>query len=201
MLAIAGAKAAELFLPERGGHRYQRVPVTERKGRKQSSTVTVSVFGAAQAAAPVFRLEDVEIKYCVASVSIVISFVIQSSRSVEIKYCVASVGAGGQARQKNATACQVQHLPTGTRAQCEDERSQKRNRDKALRTLRQRVEEAARSKAASDTNDSRRSQIGSGKRGDKIRTVQVHNGVVTNHITGKKLSLESYLKGYIEDVQ
>ena len=178
MLEILGTKAEELFLPEAGGHRWQRIPPTERKGRKQSSTVTVSVFGAAQAAAPVFRLED-----------------------VEIKYCVASVGAGGQARQKNATACQVLHVPTGTRAQCEDERSQKRNREKALRTLRQRVEEAARSKAASDTNDSRRSQIGSGERGDKIRTVQVHNGVVTNHITGKKLSLESYLKGYIEDVQ
>lgn len=120
---------------------------------------------------------------------------------VEYRYCVASVGAGGQNRQKNATACVAKHIPTGIEAKCEDERSQKSNRRKALQELRKRVTEEHREQEHSDRNASRVAQMGSGERGDKIRTVQVHHGVVSNHVTGKKLNLDKYLKGFVEDIQ
>jgi peptide chain release factor 1 len=176
-LLIRGENAASLFANERGGHRWQRVPPTENNGRRHSSTITVAVIGGA-AESPEF-----------------------DERDVTFRFCVASVGAGGQNRQKNATACVAIHRPTGIEAQCQDERSQRRNRDKALMTLRRRVEAAALSQAARLVNGDRQLQIGSGERSDKIRTIQVHRGVVTNHRTGAKVSLERYLKGFIEEVQ
>ena len=174
---VSGGGAARLFAPESGGHRFQRTPPTERSGRVHSSTITVAVLGTAAAAV---EFDEADVAF---------------------RFCVASVGAGGQNRQKNATACVAIHGPTGIEAKCEDERSQRRNRDKALRTLRQRVTEAARQQAAKATNGVRQVLIGSGERGDKIRTVQVRHGVVTNHRTGRKMNLERYLKGFNEDVQ
>lgn len=168
-----------MFGPERGCHRWQRTPPTERHGRRQSSTVTVAIIGDTETArVPTF-----------------------DERDVEYRYCVASVGAGGQNRQKNRTACVAKHIPTGMEAKCEDERSQKTNRKKALQTLRLRVTEAQALDAMVSTNADRRSQIGAGARGDKIRTVQVHHDVVTNNVTGAKMNLDRYLKGYIEEVQ
>ena len=120
---------------------------------------------------------------------------------MEFRYCIASVGAGGQNRQKNETACMATHRPTGITAKCESERSRKTNRQKALRELHRRVSEAAQAKAHSTQNASRSQQIGTGERADKIRTVQLHNGIVTNHRTGRKMPAASYLKGNIEPVQ
>jgi peptide chain release factor 1 len=177
VLRISGDNARRFFEPEAGGHRWQRVPPTERNGRRQSSTVTVAI------------LEDSQV---------VPTF---DERDVEFRFCVASVGAGGQNRQKNETACVAIHRPTGTEAQCQDERSQRRNRQKALAVLRQRVLGAQVTAAHKSTNQDRQSQIGCGERGDKIRTVQMHNGVVTNHVTGRKLNAERYLKGEVEAVQ
>ncbi len=176
-MKVSGQNADALFAPEQGGHRWQRIPETEKRGRKQSSTVTVAVLGSS-APLPEFKEAD-----------------------VEYRYCVASVGAGGQNRQKNATACVARHAPTGIEAKCEDERSQKANRRKALQELRKRVTEEHRSQEHSNRNASRVAQMGSGERGDKIRTVQVHHGVVSNHVTGKKLNLDKYLKGFVEDIQ
>lgn len=177
VLTITGNRATELFQPEAGGHRWQRTPPTERSGRRQSSTITVAIVGKC---APIAHFDE---------------------RDVEYRYCVASVGAGGQNRQKNETACVAIHKPTGTQAKCEDERSQKRNRQKALSVLRQRVLSAQRSAAHAAVNQDRKEQIGCGERGDKIRTVQMHNGVVTNHLNGKKMNVESYLKGELEKIQ
>lgn len=179
LLSIRGDRAAEWFTPEAGGHRWQRIPPTERNGRRQSSTITVAIIGdATHSSRESFRESD-----------------------VEYRYCVASVGAGGQNRQKNETACVAIHRPTGTEAKCEDERSQKANRRKALAVLRERVLGAQRAAAHHATNIDRQTQIGCGERGDKIRTVQMHNGVVTNHLNGKKLNVERYLKGEVEAVQ
>jgi peptide chain release factor 1 len=177
LLRISGDSAEAKFRPEAGGHRWQRIPPTERNGRRQSSTVTVAILGQGSQG-PEFREQD-----------------------VEYRYCVSSVGAGGQNRQKNETACVATHKPTGIQAKCEDERSQKRNREKALSVLRQRVREASQAERHQETNRDRRGQIGCGARGDKIRTVQMHNGIVTNHETGKKISVDRYLKGYVEDIQ
>lgn len=122
-------------------------------------------------------------------------------RDVIYRYCVASVKAGGQKRQKCETACVAIHTPTGTEAQCQDERSKERNRSKALAVLRQRVVDAQRAAHHAQSNDSRKTQIGAGERGDKIRTVQMHNGTVTNHLTGRKINVERYLKGEVEAIQ
>lgn len=178
VLEVAGDEALELFSPEQGGHRFQRIPPTEKRGRKQSSTVTVAILGQSKRPEPAF-----------------------DERDVEYRYCVASVGAGGQNRQKNETACVAKHVPTGVEAKCEDERSRKSNKRKALATLRQRVLGAQQAANHQATNVDRSNQIGSGERGDKIRTVQVNNSVVTNHLTGSKMNLDRYLKGYIEDIQ
>lgn len=170
---LSGDNAASLMQHESGGHRWQRIPPTERSGRRQSSTVTVAVFSGS-AKQPTF-----------------------DERDVEFKFCVASVGAGGQNRQKNETACVAIHRPTGLRAQCQDERSQSRNKQKALNVLRQRVLGGANAKEHAKQNANRQEQIGSGERGDKIRTVQVCHGIVTCHRTGRKMPLVEYLKGRI----
>lgn len=166
------------FEPESGGHRWQRIPPTERNGRRQSSTVTVAVFSGVKSNGGEFDEGD-----------------------VEYRYCIASVGAGGQNRQKNATACIATHKPTGVVVRCEDERSQSANRRKALAELRRRVVERQRQALHGEQNKDRASQIGAGERGDKIRTVQLHNGIVTNHRTGKKMPAAKYLKGFVGDIQ
>lgn len=103
--------------------------------------------------------------------------------------------------QKNATAVRAIHGETGLVAVCQSERSLGRNKAEALKALMARVADAANAEANRRMNGTRRSQIGTGYRGDKIRTVQVQNGVVTNHLTGRKCSLRQYLKGDIEAVQ
>lgn len=177
VLHVRGVGAAEAFMPEAGGHRWQRIPPTERNGRRHSSTVTVAVFSETEETAAF------------------------DERDVEYRYCIASVGAGGQNRQKNETACVAIHKPTGTQAKCEDERSQSANRRKALAELCRRVTEAQRSSSHRQQNADRSKQIGCGARGDKIRTVQLHNGIVTNHLTGKKMPAAKYLKGYVDEIQ
>lgn len=177
VLKIAGDNAAKWFANEAGGHRWQRVPPTERNGRRQSSTITVAILGSQK---PIATLDE---------------------RDVDYRYCVASVGAGGQNRQKNETACVAIHRLSGLEAKCEDERSRERNRQKALTVLRQRFAASQSERANAATNSARRDQIGCGERGDKIRTVQVHNGVVTNHLNGRKVSVDRYFKGEIDAVQ
>lgn len=110
-------------------------------------------------------------------------------------------GPGGQHRQKNATAVRVTHLPTGTVVTCESERSMRQNKREALRVLRSRLQEGARVAAENAENATRRDQIGTGYRGDKVRTVQMQNNRVTNHTNGRKCSAKEYLKGRLEMIQ
>lgn len=160
---------------EQGGQRWQRVPPTERSGRKQSSTITVAVLGEFK---KTMEISDSDIEF----------------------RCTVAGGPGGQHRQKNATAVIATYKPTGVTVRCESERSQHRNKEIATALLKAKILEGLNSASADKRNSHRAAQIGSGERSDKIRTVQVTNGHVINHLNGKRTSVERYMKGFIEDL-
>lgn len=167
----SGADAARVFLHEPGGHRWQRIPPTEKRGRVHTSTVTVAVLQEPEDSALVIPPAELEWR---------------TSRGS---------GPGGQHRNKTESAVVLTHRPSGLTVRCESERSQHRNRDTALRLLRARLLQAREEGAARSLNAARRGQVGSGQRGDKVRTVRCQDGVVTDHRLGRKLSLEAYLRG------
>jgi peptide chain release factor 1 len=168
---IAGRGAAALFAGEPGGHRWQRVPETEKRGRVQTSTVTVAVLEEPRQAELTIRPEDVDVETMRGS------------------------GAGGQHRNKTDSAVRARHRPTGVEVRCESERSQHRNRELAMRVLAARVTELTRSAAQGERAADRRRQLGSGMRADKRRTIRVQHGVVVDHQTNRQWQLERYLRG------
>ena len=170
-LIIGGCGAAALFAGEPGGHRWQRVPETERRGRVHTSTVTVAVLSEPAHGDVVLREDDVDIETMRGS------------------------GAGGQHRNKTDSAVRARHRPTGIEVRCESERSQHRNRELAMRVLAARVADAARSIAQGDRAEDRRRQVGSGMRGDKRRTIRVQDGQVTDHVDGRTWRFKSYARG------
>lgn len=173
VISIAGDGAEALMRNESGGHRWQRVPPNERKGKVHSSTITVAVFPVVERQSFAIRESDCDVTTCRGS------------------------GPGGQNRNKTDSAVQIKHRPTGVYVRCETERSQQQNRATAFALLSARIAAASESKVSESERSDRRSQIGSGERSDKIRTIQVKNGIVVDHRSGKKISVERYLKGDI----
>lgn len=175
-LEVSGKNAQRLFSHEPGGHRFQRVPPNEKRGRRHTSTVTVAVLPVP--AANTFVLDE---------------------RDVEWQATVGS-GNGGQNRNKLATCVQMRHKPTGVAVRVETERSQKQNRDTALRLLSAKLAERQQQTAQRRRADERREQVGTGMRGDKIRTVRMQDGSVVDHNTGKRTTTARYLKGNVDDL-
>lgn len=174
---IEGTGAYSRFKYESGVHRVQRVPDTETQGRIHTSTVTVAVLPEA---------EDVELEINPADLKI------DTFRSS---------GAGGQHINKTSSAIRVTHIPTGTVVECQDERSQFKNKDKALRILRSRLlDEAQREHDAAIASD-RKSQVGTGDRSERIRTYNYPQGRITDHRIGLTIyKLEQALNGDIEEI-
>lgn len=161
-----------MFKNEAGSHRWQGTPPNERNGRRHSSTFTVAVFKAGQ------------------------STVYFDESEVEFEATVGH-GPGGQHRNKTASAIRATHKPTGITVFIQNERSQQSNKCKALEVIRDRVVALKSGQQHGKQNETRKEQIGSGERSDKIRTVQEQNDKVINHRTGKKCSVANYLKGEI----
>jgi peptide chain release factor 1 len=162
---------------ESGVHRVQRVPETEASGRIHTSAATVAVLPEA---------EDVEID------------IDEKDLKFDIYH---SGGAGGQNVNKVATAVRVTHLPTGIVVQCQDERSQLKNKTKAVLILKSRLLQMKEQEQAAQISDSRRSQVGGGDRSEKIRTYNFPQDRVTDHRVGyTRHNLHSFLDGEIEDV-
>ncbi len=173
---IKGPRAAELFAREAGGHRWQRIPPTEKKGRVQSSSITVAVL--VVPTEQEFRLDP---------------------RDLRETTC-RSGGSGGQHVNKTESAVQILHIPSGVLVRCESERSQAQNRITALAILRTRLAEKQRVDTLAALNRDRKTQVGSGMRGDKVRTVAVQRDTVEDHDTGRRMTVKAYLRGHLEEL-
>ena len=174
---IEGEGAYSRFKYESGVHRVQRVPDTETQGRIHTSTVTVAVLPEA---------DEVELEINPADLKI------DTFRSS---------GAGGQHINKTSSAIRVTHIPTGTVVECQDERSQFKNKDKALKILRARLFDEEQRKHDEAIASDRKSQVGTGDRSERIRTYNYPQGRVTDHRIGLTLYiLEQILNGDLDEV-
>ncbi len=174
---IEGKGAYSHFKYESGVHRVQRVPVTEASGRIHTSTVTVAVMP---------EVDDVDVQI--------------DPKDLRIDtFC--SSGAGGQSVNTTYSAVRITHLPTGVVVSCQDERSQLKNRTKAMRTLRARIVEAEREKQEAVIAQNRKSQVGTGERSEKIRTYNFPQNRVTDHRVGMTLhKLELVMEGDLGEI-
>lgn len=177
VFAVSGDGAYSRFKFESGVHRVQRVPDTEASGRIHTSTVTVAVLPEA---------EDVDVD------------VNQNDLRIDT-YCAS--GAGGQHVNKTESAVRITHLPSGVVVQCQDEKSQLKNRDKAMRVLRAKLLELAQESQRAEVAETRKSQVGTGDRSERIRTYNFPQGRVTDHRIGLTLhKLDFILNGDLDEL-
>ncbi len=176
--SIQGHDVYQHMKYESGVHRVQRVPATEASGRIHTSTVTVAVLP---------EVDDVD------EVPI-------NEKDLRID-TYRSSGAGGQHVNKTESAIRITHLPTGIVVTCQDERSQRQNREKAIRILQAKLLEIERQKAEDEITSSRRSQVGAGDRSEKIRTYNFPQSRLTDHRIGFSVhNLSAVMEGDLEDV-
>jgi len=174
---IKGKGAFSRFRHERGVHRVQRVPVTEASGRIHTSTATVAVLPEAEEVELNINPDDLKMEF------------------------FHSGGAGGQNVNKVTTAVRIKHLPTGIVATCQDERSQIRNRMKAMAVLRARVLDVEQRKQSESIDEERRMQVGGGQRAEKIRTYNFPQNRVTDHrISSSFHNLQQILDGELDEI-
>lgn len=175
--SIEGEGVYSRFKFESGVHRVQRVPDTETQGRIHTSTVTVAVM---------LEVDDVEVDI--------------NPNDLKID-TFRSSGAGGQHINKTSSAIRVTHIPTGLVVECQDERSQHKNKDKALKVLRSRLYDMEKAKQDAEVAQERKSQVGTGDRSERIRTYNYPQGRLTDHRIGLTIyRLEQVLNGDLDEV-
>ncbi len=173
---VSGQGAFDTFKHEPGGHRWQRIPPNDKRGRVQTSTVTVAVL---RGSGPDQR-------------------VTLDRKEVDQTLFRRSKGPGGQHANKSATAVRLVHRPTGLKVECCTERSQKMNKASAWRLLAARVADQVGKEASAKAAKHRRGQVGSGMRGDKVRTYVVRRSMVTDHRSGRRARLTDVRKGMLD---
>ena len=177
IFSISGKSCFSKLKFESGVHRVQRVPETESQGRVHTSTATVAVLPEAT---------DVEIKI--------------DEKDLRID-TLRSSGAGGQHVNKTESCIRLTHIPTGIVVLCQDERSQTKNREKAMKVLKSRLYDYYQSQADKEYSANRRSQVGTGDRSERIRTYNFPQGRVTDHRIGLTLhSIDAFMMGDIEEM-
>ena len=177
VFSISGKSAYSKLKFESGVHRVQRVPETESQGRVHTSTVTVAVLP---------EVEDVEVNI--------------DEKDLKVD-TLRSSGAGGQHVNKTESCIRLTHIPTGIVVLCQDERSQTKNREKAMRVLKSRLYDFYQSQYDKEYADNRRSQVGTGDRSERIRTYNFPQGRVTDHRIGLTLhSIDNFMLGDIDEM-
>ena len=177
IFSVRSPEAYEQLKFESGGHRVQRIPTTESGGRIHTSAVTVAVM-------PEAEESDIEID--------------QNDLRIDV---YRSTGHGGQSVNTTDSAVRITHIPTGMVVTCQDEKSQLKNKAKALRVLRTRLYEKEMEERMKEESELRKAQIGSGDRSERIRTYNFPQSRVTDHRIGLTLySLENFLEGEMEEI-
>ena len=175
IFSVRGKDVYRVLKFESGGHRVQRVPVTEASGRIHTSAATVAVLPEVEEVEVEIKPEDLRID----------------------KFCAS--GPGGQHVNKTESAIRITHLPTGIVVSCQDEKSQHRNKDRAMRVLRSRLYDMQKRQQEEAIAKNRREQIGSGDRGDRIRTYNWPQNRITDHRIGLSVhQLQAVLDGKLD---
>lgn len=177
VFSISGKSAYSKLKFESGVHRVQRVPETESQGRVHTSTATVAVLP---------EVEDVEVNI--------------DEKDLRVD-TLRSSGAGGQHINKTESCIRITHIPTGIVVLCQDERSQTKNREKAMKVLKSRLYDFYRSQYDKEYSENRRSQVGTGDRSERIRTYNFPQGRVTDHRIGLTLySIDNFMLGDLDEM-
>jgi peptide chain release factor 1 len=177
IMMVEGDKVYSRLKFESGVHRVQRVPETEAQGRIHTSACTVAILPEADEVEVTIRPQDLDITVCRSS------------------------GAGGQHVNTTDSAVRIVHLPTGLVVECQDERSQLKNKERALKILKARILEKAQAEQAAEISATRKSMVGSGDRSERIRTYNFPQGRLTDHrINYTVYNLPEVINGDLDDV-